>query len=1174
MEKSIMSNRLYTNHLKAITLSALLIAILSTIVFAQATSPGPASTNPQASPVLNLDSQGLEFLKTKRAGAETAKDLTDPVRKQVIEQLDRAISFISEKDRLEAEIQSYTRQVQQAPSRIQDIKSELGQKGPSFEKETELAGASDMPLEAIEQRVREGKAALAAAQGALNSRQDQLAKLKKSPPIMQKAIADAKTRIQELKKEFEGIHPSDASKALDESRQAVLITEQTKLKTSIRFYEQALLNHEVLLSLLTAELDLANYEVTILEAKTKLWMEFAQKGRQLDASSARMDAEVAKKTALDLPKAIKEQYDINITLGKDLEKATTDETRAARTLDRRKSELKLLERDSAQARQLLQSDYLSESMGLSLRRYRQNLPDPDSYLKDSGKRQLTISQLSEAQFKLDDKRRGQLDIQEKTRQILQTVGDVAEKNRARLEDTIRTLLSDRRDLFEKLQSIYRRYYKTLQSIEFTEKQLATLTKEYTNFLDGNLLWIRSSRIIGPKDLMAISSAFFWILGPRNWFLVLEDLLESFTYMPILWIPGLAVVIALFLGRSRAKQHLSKIAKNVGRVKKDSFLLTVRALGLTLYLSFRWPFLLALMGWGLRTLPFANSFSQAVSSGMITAAGSWAGLAFLYHLCREGGVAQVHFRWPEWSRLYLRRNLPSFTTILVLLSLFIVTIESAKIMKYSDSLGRLLFLAWALLIMVFIVRFLKAYRNTLPTSKTGGNEDRFHQFRFFWYPVALALPVLLAMLTVFGYYYSALVLVPNFGETTRLIFALVVANSLALRWLYIAQRRLTYEQAVARRMERLKAEQAKQDAQLPDDVGSTIEALEIEEPEISLDEINEQTRALLRILLIFSAVVGLWAIWNDVLPALNILEGVRLWSYSTEIDGVTRVMPITLKSLLIAVIAAVVTFVTARNLPGVLEITLLKYLPLDAGARYAFSTICRYIITTIGVIVTFKYLGMNWAKLQWLVAALSVGIGFGLQEIVANFISGLIILFERPIRIGDLVTVDNVDGTVTRIRIRATTITNWDRKEYLVPNKEFITGRVMNWTLSNPMNRVVIVVGIAYGSDTQKARETLLKVAHDQPFVLEDPAPVAAFDGFGDHSLNFVLRCFLANFDNWVNNKTEIYMAIDKAFREAGITIAFPQRDIHFDTGRPLEVRIARDREETTQAGLQMEPSME
>ena len=136
---------------------------------------------------------------------------------------------------------------------------------------------------------------------------------------------------------------------------------------------------------------------------------------------------------------------------------------------------------------------------------------------------------------------------------------------------------DRRDLLDKLQSNYRRYYKNLQTIEFTEQRLATLTPEYTDFLDGNLLWIRSSRITGPKDLKALPSALFWILDPRNWWLVLKDLITSFKYMPILWIPGLALVGALFFDRSRAKQHLSELAKNVGRVKKDSFMLTIRLL---------------------------------------------------------------------------------------------------------------------------------------------------------------------------------------------------------------------------------------------------------------------------------------------------------------------------------------------------------------------------------------------------------------------------------------------------------------------------------------------------------------------------------------------------------------------------------------------------------------------
>jgi potassium efflux system protein len=287
----------------------------------------------------------------------------------------------------------------------------------------------------------------------------------------------------------------------------------------------------------------------------------------------------------------------------------------------------------------------------------------------------------------------------------------------------------------------------------------------------------------------------------------------------------------------------------------------------------------------------------------------------------------------------------------------------------------------------------------------------------------------------------------------------------------------------------------------------------------------------------------------------------------EVDGVTRLMPITLVNVMMAIVAIVITFVAARNLPGVLEISLLKYLPLDAGARYAFSTICRYAVSTVGIIIAFNYIGVSWSSLKWLVAALSVGLGFGLQEIVANFVSGLIILFERPIRVGDIVTVDNVDGVVSRIRIRATTITNWDRKEYIVPNKDFVTGRLLNWTLTNPISRIVLKVGVAYGSDTQLARELLLKVARGTPGVLDDPAPVAIFDEFGDNALNFTLRCYLPNLDNRLATTNELHMAIDREFRKAGITIAFPQRDVHFDTESPLQLRITSDKQEAAKTGL-------
>ncbi len=209
-----------------------------------------------------------------------------------------------------------------------------------------------------------------------------------------------------------------------------------------------------------------------------------------------------------------------------------------------------------------------------------------------------------------------------------------------------------------------------------------------------------------------------------------------------------------------------------------------------------------------------------------------------------------------------------------------------------------------------------------------------------------------------------------------------------------------------------------------------------------------------------------------------------------------------------------------------------------------ATVCRYAITVTGLLLGCAVIGIGWSNVQWLVAAMGLGLGFGLQEIFANFISGLIILFERPVRVGDVVTIDTVTGVVSRIRIRATTITDGDRKELIIPNKEFITGRVLNWTLTDPVNRIVINVALAYGSDTQKAAEILTGIAQRHPIVLDDPPPRVSLESFGDSALNFVLRCFLPNMDNRGTVIHELHMAIDREFREAGIEMPYPTHNIH------------------------------
>lgn len=260
--------------------------------------------------------------------------------------------------------------------------------------------------------------------------------------------------------------------------------------------------------------------------------------------------------------------------------------------------------------------------------------------------------------------------------------------------------------------------------------------------------------------------------------------------------------------------------------------------------------------------------------------------------------------------------------------------------------------------------------------------------------------------------------------------------------------------------------------------------------------------------------------------------------------------ITLGNLMVAIIIAFITFMAARNIPGVLEIMLLQRLPLDRSTRYAITTVARYVLVIVGVSLTFGAVGIGWSRIQWLVAALTFGLAFGLQEIFANFISGLILLLERPIRIGDTVTIGDINGTVSRIRMRATTITDWNLKELVVPNKEFITGQLINWSLSDPTIRLIIPVGVAYGSDVEAVRRTLLRIAHADPSILDEPEPRVIFMGFGESSLDFELRVFLPSIDYFVGCRDTLNTAIEREFRKAGLEIPFPQRDLHVRSWTP------------------------
>ncbi|MGB5344938.1 MAG: mechanosensitive ion channel domain-containing protein [Woeseia sp.] len=241
----------------------------------------------------------------------------------------------------------------------------------------------------------------------------------------------------------------------------------------------------------------------------------------------------------------------------------------------------------------------------------------------------------------------------------------------------------------------------------------------------------------------------------------------------------------------------------------------------------------------------------------------------------------------------------------------------------------------------------------------------------------------------------------------------------------------------------------------------------------------------------------------------------------------------------------------------IDIRWLQHIVAERGAREALVTLIGYVGFVIAVIIGLIQAGVDLSGLAIVSGALALGLGFGMQEIANNFVSGLILLFERPIRAGDFVTVGNVEGFVRRIRIRATEIETLDNQNVLVPNSELVSGQVTNWVLRDPQGRLQIRVGVAYGSDTQKVKEILQRVGSEHPEVITDgraPAPRALFMGFGDSSLDFELRVRIQRIERRYTVISDINFAIDQAFREENISIPFPQRDLHMVSYPKTETR--------------------
>ncbi len=990
-----------------------------------------------------------------------------------------------------------------------------------------------------------------------------------------KQISTAKAKLDEIKLGLNAKSTEGEAAEISRANRLLLLTRKSLREEEIDTLETELKAYDTTAGLLSLQTEReAGRLVAFTKAVAILREKSAAAGKreaELAAARAAQDEQRMRETFWKSFGELSQIASNNTVLADRLKDLNSRTTRAAAELSAREIALDKLDADVKTVKGRVEAFEVAEvrlnqKVGELLRDHRRNLlKDVSRSIVRKRLGEITDTYLRE----LEDRENLQkyVDIEGQVTELVQTFVnegslDANDTNRI-AEVAVRSgeLLRAGRDHHNRLVEANKALGQILTRLNLTDIEFGRKTKQFQSYIEERVLWVRSSQVISGTAVVEELTALGNLLNPvklASLPAILWDGLISEPSSAGFW---LLLTLLVILGQPGARRRLSASCDRARQRDNISLWPTWTAVLITAVVSAPVPVAFWATGEILGMSTAGTTFSNALANALTFSGTIYFTLGFFRQLTRRPGLAADHFNWTEKDTSRIRRHLNWFLGTAAALVFVIAFVESDRA---GSTQARLSFLILVGAMTVFNFLLLHPIKGlSSPTVRSG--QETWRRVRFV---VSIVIPVLLGLASVVGYHFTAIELSWRLVDSMWLVLGIVLLSKVMLRWFYLERKRVTLEKLDLRK------------AATSD---TTILTVDQAVANINISEIKEQTQSLLRIVVLVSLLTGLWAIWSDATPALNILDRKALWhvevapriSEKTEsalapaiptaaITGISPsaatppssenappkkvLMPITVADVLFAVAVIGIMLIVARNLPSFLELLILKHLKLETGGAYAITTIVQYVVIVFGIIVACSSIGLSWEKVQWLAAAVTLGIGFGLQEIFANFVAGIILLFERPVRVGDIITVDGTSGTVSRIRIRATTVTNWERQELIIPNKDLITGRLTNWTLSDTTNRLLLTVGIAYGSDTRMAREILLDVLAKNEFVMEDPVPKVTFDLFGDSSLNFTIRAFLSNMDNRLEAIHTLHQQIDDRFKEAGIEISFPQRDLHIRSG--------------------------
>ena len=1148
-------------------LAATALAIALFCVAAAAPNPAYAQSE---SPIPAMPAEGaVESAQIENAisAIEAREGLDDETRGMILEQLRSAQTQIQNKAANIAAAEQFTAQLSAGPEETASLRSALEEPAPEAPTAESLGITSRTRFTDLEQMLARSRADLANAEATLADLESRVSAEQDRPEEARARIEEIRTARTNLEQAIAAAPAPNENAMLVDARRLAASLRLDSQAAELNRLEQEILSHGVRLDLLRAQRDMAAREVATQRREVSVLQENVNAARQNDTTRLLQETALAQLEIEDKHPAIQALARETMEFGADLPAVVADIERVTNELDDIKEQARQIENMLNVSRQRLEIGGVSQAIGRLFAEERRNLPQVSQYRQQVRQRRSTLADIGLAQVRIEEERRSLTPVTERVdavvAEIAEDVDDAAELDAIRGD--VQRLLNARRTVLNQMASTYTTYLRALSDLDVEQRRLLEVAAEYKDFLDQNLLWIPNASPVNLETLTGLGPGLAFVLSPESWADVVSEFIMSGREHPIrTTLAAFLIGLALLVRRMLIKRNRA-INMKVGRLSSDSILLTLQALVIAMVVALPLPLALFTIGWLLQQAPLTTDFTLAAAAGLLAVGPFLYNVRLFRILCGANGVMHTHFDWGDKMLATIRRQLDFLIAFGVPLAFVAVIAYQSPDPVIRDSLGRLAFVGVMIVIAMVFIGIANPRSGVAASFYTTHDKSWVSRLRWLWYALSAGSPIVLTILALLGFIYTASILTGEFVDTIWLVLSIIVLNLVVLRWLSLTRRKISLQRALEARAARKEEQAHADDPEHHDDEQDG--PINVESKPLDLDVVDQQTRRLLQSGLFVLGVIGIWGIWSDVLPALGILEEVSVWTETVTVDGQQVARPITLADILLGLVILAVTWIASRNLPGLMEIAILQHLELQPGGRYTINTLVRYVVVTIGLITVLNTIGWSWSRIQWLVAALSVGLGFGLQEIVANFVSGLIILFERPVRVGDTVTVGNLTGSVTKVRIRATTITDWDRKEIIVPNKSFITDQVINWTLSDPITRIVIDVGISYGSDVELAHRVMEDALKAQPLILDEPAPMVYFMGFGDSSLNFKLYVFARQLSDRLLIMHAVHEDILHALRKNDIEIPFPQRDLHVRSVAPeatwnVERKAADDKNES------------